>query len=326
MHILATTAIDPIFHEKLTSLYPIVTAEKDDRETLCNLMPGTICIISRGLADIDGAIMDAGNELCIIARTGAGYENLDINAATQRGIPVLYAPLLGPAVAEATFALILALTKRLFYWHESLITGQWDRRITERTDELLDKTIGIIGLGRIGREVAKHAGSFGMHILAYDPYVSADSAGEVSAELVDLQDLLSRSDIISVHALATSETAGLINRTNIKKIKRGAYLINFSRGTLIDGLDILYDALQEDRLAGVGLDVFPEEPPSNIDHPLFKHPKFIGSPHVLASTAGTEARCSNSVCSDVRAALRGERPQWCVNPEVFDSPNLRRRG
>jgi phosphoglycerate dehydrogenase-like enzyme len=325
MHILATAPIDPIFHEQLSGLYPIVTAENDDPETLKRLMPEAICMISRGLGFVGAEILDADNDLQIICRTGAGYENLDIEAATQRGIPVLYAPLLGPAVAEATLAMVLALTKRLGYWHQALIAGQWDKRITERTDELLGKTYGVVGLGRIGREVVKRVAGFDMKIVAYDPFVSAESASEAGVELVELDELLSESDVVSLHALVTPETTGMINRSNIGTLKRGGYLVNFARGGLIDGLDILHEALVDGRLAGVGLDVFPEEPPTDLDHPLFRHPGFLGSPHVLASTAGSEARCSHSVCRDIRAVLDGKRPEWCVNPDVFESPNYRGR-
>ena len=226
--ILITSPIDPIAHELLQDLFPLVTAPKDDRETLLDLLPGTKVLISRGLAPIDGSVMGAAPGLAAICRTGAGYENIDIEAATDRSIPVIYAPLLGPAVAEATFAMILALVKRLFYWHQSLIEGHWDRRVRERTDELEGKTIGIVGLGRIGREMARRALAFDMRVLAYDPYVAAPVAEQVSARLVPL--------------------------------------------------DILYQALMDGRLAGVGLDVFPQEPPRDLEHPLFRHPNFIGSP------------------------------------------------
>ena len=119
------------------------------------------------------------------------------------------------------------------------------------------------------------------------------------------------------------ETEGMIDCAKVRAMKPGAYIVNFGRGALIDGLDILYEALEDGHLAGVGLDVFPDEPPANTDHPLFRHPNFVGDPHVLASTAGAEARCSRSVVRDVSAVLRGQRPEWCINPEVFEAANLR---
>lgn len=145
-------------------------------------------------------------------------------------------------------------------------------------------------------------------------------------ELLGLAELLAQADIVTLHAISTPETAGLINRTNLRRMKKGAYLVNFARGALIEDLDMLHQALEEGRLAGVGLDVFPEEPPTDLGHPLFAHPRFIGSPHVLASTAGAEARCVRSVCRDLKAVLAGQRPEWCVNPEVYDSPHLRLPG
>ena len=322
-HILATVPVDPILHEGLGPLFPIVTAENDARETLLALMPKTVCLITRGTAPIDTEVMEAAPDLCLITRTGAGYENVDISAATALGIPVLHAPLLAEAVAEGTLAMMLALTKRLFYWHGSLLDGHWDRRIVERTDELYDKTLGIVGLGRIGRAVARRALGFDMRILACDPYVGEEEIDGLGVTLMALDELLASSDIVTLHALVTPETEGMIDRSNIGAIKRGAYLINFGRGALIDGLDIVYEALDKGHLAGVGLDVFPDEPPTNLDHPLFHHPSFIGSPHCLASTAGAEARCSHSVVRDVSAVLRGERPEWCINPEVFEASNLR---
>ena len=320
---LATATVDPILHEGLGPLFPIVTAESDSREALVALMPNTVCLITRGNAPIDAEIMQASADLCVITRTGAGYENVDIEAATSLGLPVLHAPLLAESVAEGTFTMMLALTKRLFYWHQALLEERWDRRATERTDELYDKTLGIVGLGRIGRAVARRALAFDMGILGYDPYVSEDDLDGLGVTLVGLDELLSASDIVTLHPLVTPETEGMIDRTSLRAMKRGAYIVNFGRGALIDGLDILYEALEDGHLAGVGLDVFPDEPPTNIDHPLFRHPNFVGDPHVLASTAGAEARCSQSVVRDVSAALRGERPEWCINPEVFGASNLR---
>ena len=324
LHLTFTTPLDDLVHELLSPHMKLVTAGNDELETLRQLMPTTNGLVTRGLAPIDGELLDAAPELVVISRTGAGYENVDIHAATARGIPVVYAPLLSESVAESTFAMILALTRRLFYWHESLLTGQWDRRINERTEDLFERTIGIVGMGRIGRAVAVRANAFGMRILGCDPHVEARNVQDSGVEMVVLDELLGRSDVVTLHPVVTPETTGLINHSNIGRFKRGAYLVNFGRGALIDGLDILYDALASGHLAGVGLDVFPEEPPANLDHPLFRHPNFVGSPHVLASSVGAEERCIRSWTSDVLAVLRGQRPEWCVNPEVFDQSNLRR--
>ena len=223
MHILATVPIDKIVHAGLGRVFPIVTAENDDHETLLRLSEEAVGIISRGVALIDGEIMDAGRRMLFVTRTGAGFENIDIDAATERGIPVVHAPLLGDSVAEATFAMILSLTKRLSYWHESLVTGNWNRRIFERTYELRDKTLGIVGLGRIGAEVAGRGHGFKMRVTAYDPYVPESRARELNVSLLPLDRLLAESDIITVHAVSTAETDALINSVNIKKRQEKAH-------------------------------------------------------------------------------------------------------
>lgn len=326
LHFLATQRIDRFAHEQLNPIYPLIEAEKDDCKTLTRMVKGAVGIITRGLAWIGSDIMDAGPDLLFISRTGHGYENVDIDAATARGIPVIYAPLLGYAVAEGTMAILLALTKRLFYFHDAVVAGNWNVRVTERTEDLSGRRMGIVGLGRIGQEVAKRAAPFEMELVAHDPYIPKEIAQDLNVTLLSLDELLGTSDVITIHAVSTSETDALINRSNLDKVKRGAYFMNFARGQLVEDLDILHEALEDGRLAGVGLDVFPEEPPSNIDHPLFKHPNFVCSPHVIGSTRGAERRCYQSICKDVKKVLNGEQPEWCVNPEVFDSPNLRKPG
>jgi len=322
--IVATVPIDQVAIDLMGEIAPVQVAPDDQETTLLGMMPGTVGIISRGTAPINAAIMDAAGDLVVVARTGTGYENVDIGAATARGIPVVNAPVHGYAIAESAIAMMLALSKRLFYWHNALITGEWDRRIRERTEDLDARTLGIIGLGRIGRELAKRAAAFNMRMIAADPFVSVETAQELGVELVDLDSLLAQSDYISIHAVATPETKGLINRRNLKKVKRGAILLNFARGALIEDLDILYDALEDGRLAGVGLDVFPEEPPTDLDHPLFSHVNFIGAPHVLGSSFGGEERVYREVCRQMKDVFEGRRPKFIVNPEVLDAPNLRR--
>jgi len=322
--ILATVLVDPLVERELGHLLPVVTAPDDGRATLLALVPEAVCLISRGNARIDGPLMDAAPKLRVVARNGHGYENVDVAAATLRGIPLVYAPLLDRAVAEATFAMILALTKNLFYWHQCLVTGQWDRRITERTTDLHEATLGIIGVGRIGRRVAQLGAAFGMRLVGHDPYLPPAVGRDLGLALVSIPELLATADVISLNAVATPETRAIINRANLRHVKRGAYLVNFARGALIENLDILHEALEDGRLAGVGLDVFPEEPPRDLRHPLFAHPHFLGAPHVLASTKLGEARCYRSMCQDILAVLEGRRPEWCVNPEVFESRALRK--
>ena len=326
LRVLSTMKLDQLCHEMIEPVYPLIVTPDDEQETIRRMMPETVCLVSRGLTPIGPVIMDGSEDLLVITRTGAGYENVDIDAATKRGIPVVYAPLLADAVAEATFAMILALNKRLFYWHKMLLDGQWERRALERVNDLFDTTIGNVGMGRIGLAVAVRAKAFGMLVLGYDPYVKQLQVDDIGVRMTSFDELLANSDVISLHAIVSDETTHMINRDSIRKIKPGATLINFARGALIESNDILYEALDECRLGAVGLDVFPQEPPADLDHPLFHHPNFIGSPHVLASSRGAEERCVRSWTTDVLAVLRGERPRWCINPQVFDAPNFRRAG
>ena len=316
--IVSTVLIDQLAIDLLGEIAPVEIAPNDDHTTLVSMMEGTVGIVARGTAFIDSEIMDAAQELVVIGRTGAGYDSVDIEAATTRGIPVVYAPVLGYAVAEGTFAMMLGLAKRLLYWHNSLLSGHWERRTTERAHDLDGATLGIIGLGRIGSEVARRAQAFNMNIVATDPYVSPEQAAEVGAKLVSLEELLAQSDYITIHALLSPETRGLINRDNLRKVKQGACLMNFARGGLIESLDVLYESLQDGRLAGVGLDVFNEEPPRDLEHPLFHHPNFLGAPHALSSTHGSWERIYRSMCQDMIAVFRGQQPKWVVNPEVLE--------
>ena len=322
--IVATVPIDQIAIDLMREIAPVEIAPDDQHCTLLSMMGSTIGIISRGTAHIGAEIMDAAAEAIVVARTGTGYDNVDIDAATARGIQVVNAPVHGYAVAEAAMAMIMALSKRLLYWHESLVTGQWDRRIRERTEDLDSTTLGIVGLGRIGQKLVKLASGFNMRIIASDPYVGAKEAQELGVELVGLDQLLEQADYISINAVATPETKSLINRQNLKKVKPGACLVNFARGSLIENLDILYEALEDGRLAGVGLDVFPEEPPRDLQHPLFKHAYFMGAPHVLGSSTGAEERVYREMCRQIKQVFEGQRPQYLVNAEVWDSPKLRK--
>ena len=178
-------------------------------------------------------------------------------------------------------------------------------------------TLGIIGFGQIGQMLAKLTAPFNMTILAYDPYVSAEAAQTLNTKLVELDVLLQQSDFISLNAALTDQTRAMINQKSLQQVKPGAFLINTARGGLIENLDILYEALTEGKLAGVGLDAFEPEPP-DVSHPLFQHPCCITSPHALALTPQAMGRIFKSMATDMAVVLKGNVPRHMVNPKVFE--------
>jgi D-3-phosphoglycerate dehydrogenase len=176
--------------------------------------------------------------------------------------------------------------------------------------QLQGKTLGIIGFGHVGRAVARRAQAFGMRLLVFDPLVSAETVASFGAERVNLDDLLRESDFVTLHVPLTNETRHLINRERLALMKAGSFLVNTARGEVCD-LDALYEALQSGRLAGVALDVFPDEPP-DVSHPIFRHPNFLGTPHVAAHTPETLEHMALVVAEQVLKVLRGEEPDFAV--------------
>jgi D-3-phosphoglycerate dehydrogenase len=260
---------------------------------------------------VDDEILSRAPKLKVIGRFGVGIDNVDLDAARKRGVRVVYTPgANADAVAEHTFALLLALAKRLLFWHEALLKGEYRLRWTEQSAEVQGKTLGIVGFGHVGRAVAERAKAFKMRVLVYDPFVPTEVMASFGAESAVLEELLSQSDFISLHVPLTDETRGLINRDRVALMKHGTFLINTSRGEVCD-LDALYEGLQSGKLAGVALDVFPNEPP-DLNHPIFRHPNFIGTPHVASHTPETLNRMALVVVEQVLKVLRGEEPDFAV--------------
>jgi D-3-phosphoglycerate dehydrogenase len=274
--------------------------------------------VIRGGGAASGKMIRAAPRLKVIGRSGVGYETVDIPAATERRIAVIYTPGLGArAVAEASVAYMLALVKDLASWDSRVKQGNWQSRFTSRPGDLFGSTLGIVGFGSIGQFLSRLVSPFEMKVLAYDPYVSRDRAAALGVTLTKLDELLRASDFISIHAPLTPETAGLINRESLRLVKRGAYLINLARGGLIESMDVLLEALEDGRLAGVGLDVFEPEPPDTT-HPIFSMRGCLTSPHVLGTTNGSMREIFISMSQDMAAVLDGRRPVHIVNPEVLD--------
>ncbi|MBX7220931.1 MAG: phosphoglycerate dehydrogenase [Blastocatellia bacterium] len=236
-------------------------------------------------------VIEAADNLKIIGRAGTGVDNIDAAAATKRGIVVMNTPG-GNTVTtcEHAFALMMALARNVPQGTSSLKSGRWERKKLTGV-ELYDKTLGIIGMGRIGGNVATRAIAFGMHPIAFDPYLTKEAAAKLGVESVSLADLFARSDFITLHTPFTPETANLINEAAFAKMKPGVRIVNCARGGLIDE-DALVEAIKSGKVAGAALDVFATEPPAT-DHPLFGLDKVIYTPHLGAST--TEAQVNVAV-------------------------------
>ncbi len=261
-------------------------------------------------------VIESAKRLRIIAKYGARPDNIDIEAATKKGIAVTWTPNTNDdSVAEHAISFMLALIKKLPFMMEHLRKGGWRSRTKTVTNELLGKTVGIIGLGAIGSKVADKLKSFDVKALAYDPYVSEEQAKEVGAEMVNLDTLLAESDIVTVHATLTESTRGLIGEEELKRMKKTAFLINTSRGPLVEE-NALYKALTSRWISGAALDVFSREPPS-MDNPLLKLDNVIVSPHIAAWTEESLKRQAVMATEEVVEFLKGKRPKHVLNPDVL---------
>jgi D-3-phosphoglycerate dehydrogenase len=304
--------VDHYVEERLAPFGQLVVCP--DRDSQLERAPYAIAIIARGASVVDAELIGAACQLRVIGRTGVGVELIDLEAATKRGIPVVVTPgSAAQAVAEATIAMVLLLVKRMRPLDAVVREGRWEEREQVIPGDLEGSVLGIIGLGRIGSRVAKLASAFGAKVIAYDP---ARPANPSSAEptMVELDDLLRQSEVICLHAPLTSATRRIIDRRAVALLQPGAIIVNAARGGLVD-LDALYEALAEGRVAGVGLDVYDEEPPS--DHPLFHHPDVALSPHVFGLSARARKETFRAMADGVAAVLEGDRPAAVANPEVF---------
>ena len=278
-------------------------------------------LLVRSATRVTADVIDAGRKLMVIGRAGVGVDNIDVEAATRRGIVVCNSPEGNTvAAAEHTWALILALARSIPAANASVAAGEW-RGSAFMGVELLNKTLGVIGLGKIGSEVALRAGGFGMKVIGYDPFVSADRAARLGVETVELPALLARSDFITLHVSLTKDTRAMINADAIGKMKRGVRIINSARGGLIDEA-ALARALRKGRVAGAGLDVFEKEPP--VGSPLIGLPNVVLTPHLGASTEEAQLKVAEDVAQQVLDVLHGKPARSAVNVLPVSAEALRR--
>ena len=271
---------------------------------------GAQALVIRSATQVDADLLAAGDSLAVVGRAGVGLDNVDVSAATERGVLVCNAPTSNVvSAAEMTVALMLALARHVPQAHQALADGRWERSRWAGM-ELHGKTAGILGLGRVGRLVAQRIAAFEVAPIAYDPYVSAEAAQSVGVELVSFDELLQRSDIITLHMPRTPETAGLLGTENLAKCRPHALIVNTARGGILDEAAAAA-ALDAGSLSGIALDVFETEPMT--DSPLFGRPDVVATPHLGASTAEAQTRASTQIAEQVNLALAGHPVPHAVN-------------
>lgn len=256
-------------------------------------------------------------KLKIISRWGVGFDAIDLPTATAKGVVIGYTPgLLNETVADFAFALLLGVARQIHIGHQNMSQGIW--KGAWGTD-VFGKTLGILGCGRIGRAMARRAAGFNMRVIAYD--IAGPSGANEGIEFVALDELLAQSDFLSVHAALTPASRGMLGEAQLRQMKPSAYLINTARGALIDEL-ALARALAKGWIAGAALDAFVTEP-LPADHPLYKAPNVLLTPHLASFARETGERVSSTAAQAIVDLMKGRKPQFVVNPEVFNSPALR---
>jgi D-3-phosphoglycerate dehydrogenase len=279
-------------------------------EQLLDLVKGAQALIIRSETTVTAEVLEAGTDLIVVGRAGIGLDNVDVAEATARGVMVVNAPQSNIlSAAEHTMALLLAQARNVPQAHAALVQGRWERSRWNGV-ELSDKTLGIIGLGRIGKLVAQRAHAFGMRLVAYDPFVSPDRARQLGVDVVDLDALMAQSDFITIHVNKTPETIGMINAERLAKAKPGLRVINVGRGGIVDE-DALADAIKRGHIGGAGLDVFAKEPTT--ESPLFELDSVVVTPHLGASTVEAQDKAGDTIAEQVGLALAGDFVPFAVN-------------
>ncbi|MCI2959091.1 phosphoglycerate dehydrogenase [Agromyces atrinae] len=308
--VLIAEELSPATVDALGPDFEIRSVDGTDRPALLAALADANAILVRSATKVDAEAIAAAPKLQVVARAGVGLDNVDIKAATTAGVMVVNAPTSNIiSAAELTVGHILSLARHIPAAHAALAQGQWKRSAYTGT-ELYEKTIGIIGLGRIGALIAARLQAFGTEVIAYDPYITAARAQQLGVQTVSLDELLERSDFITIHMPKTPETTGMIGREQFDLMKPSAYIVNVARGGLIDE-EALHEALVSGRIAGAGLDVFVSEPPK--ESPLLGLPNIIVTPHLGASTDEAQEKAGVSVAKSVRLALAGELVPDAVN-------------
>jgi D-3-phosphoglycerate dehydrogenase len=293
-----TSSIDPIVHDKI------------GREKLLDIVADVDGIIVRSGTAVDRELIQKAKRLRVIGRAGVGVDNVDLDSATERGVLVMNSP--GGSTtttAEHTIAMLFALARNIPQAYKTLKNRQWEKSKFKGV-ELAGKTLGVIGLGRIGSEVARKCQAMGMNVVAYDPYINPDAHLSSGLELVDLQEIFRQADFITVHVPLSEHTRNLINKNTIAQMRDGVRILNCARGGIIDEND-LYESLKNGKVAGAAFDVFETEP--NTESPLLELDNFIATPHLGASTVEAQRKVSEDICRQVSDYLLKNTVEGALN-------------
>jgi D-3-phosphoglycerate dehydrogenase len=302
--------LSPATVEALGPDFDIVHCDGANRDELLSAIVDVDALLVRSATQVDAEALATAKQLKVVARAGVGLDNVDVKAATQAGVMVVNAPTSNiVSAAELAVALMLASARNIVPANEALHKGEW-KRSKYTGVEIADKVVGIVGLGRIGVLVAQRLNSFGVQLIAYDPYVQPARAAQLGVRMVTLDELLAESDFITVHLPKTPETIGLIGDAELHKTKPTVHIVNAARGGIIDET-ALYQALVDGRVAGAGIDVYAKEPCT--DSPLFTLENVVATPHLGASTDEAQEKAGISVARSVRLALAGELVPDAVN-------------
>ncbi len=290
-------------------------AEVDDRngisaEELLETIGQYDAVIVRSRTKITAAVLEAAPNLKVVGRAGVGVDNIDLEAAKARGVTVVNAPQASTnAVAELALGMMFALARRLAEADASMKRGEWRKKQLTGT-ELHGKTLGVVGMGRIGSRVGELAKAIGMDVIGYDPLIPAEEIARRGAKpIAELDDLYAQADVITLHVPLTPQTRGMVNAAAFAKMKKGAFIICAARGGVIDET-ALYEALESGHIGGAGLDVYATEPPGA--SPLVSHPRVVATPHIGAQTKEAQTRVAMDIATEVLAALKGEKLRWRV--------------
>jgi D-3-phosphoglycerate dehydrogenase / 2-oxoglutarate reductase len=307
--------------ELLRAHFDVDAHDTLDRAELLARVADADALVVRSATQVDGEVLAAGRNLKVVGRAGIGLDNVDVNAATRLGVMVVNAPQSNViSAAEHTVALILAQARNIPQADAALRVGRWERTRFQGA-ELYGKTLGIVGLGRVGALVAQRLNAFGMRVIAYDPYVSRDRAAQMGVELASLVEVLTKADVVTVHLPKTPETTGLIGERELAAMRPGARLVNTARGGLVDET-ALAKAVESGHLGGAALDVFSEEPTTH--SPLFQLDRVVVTPHLGASTAEAQDKAGVAIAEQLILALTGQFVPNAVNVDAGPVPDALR--